>query len=398
MELKEKTSMVNIQDYLLNESPTKSTKPQPYEVILQNETDFIISHKKAKSEMELVILISEGLFYLRDKKTGNIEPIDIGKIKAFLRGLGNESIALNEVKWLPSLSKDTAKKLETIIFNPAYVEMYRNKVLLDFHALYWGEGLWKQNSQLFTKLFALLSNSQLYHPGITTAFEIAKRFSDDEAVYFAELLAKSGLVSYTPARYRWNSNMDGFFHMFDEEKPFKMDFRSFVEYIFIDAPSQGIVHIDEDFWTKYQSYLTTQIEIYGEIKDRYPRYLKTAHDVMALNARLISNDVELTERPDEVMELAHNGKEYSIIIPNNQRQIAEEGISLNHCVGTNAEKSGNHIIFMRKSKTPEQPLVTLLFSKGRINQAVGQHRRGLNADERKFLENWGNENGIEIAA
>jgi hypothetical protein len=314
--------------------------------------------------------------------------------------LGNEAIALNEVKWLPSLSKETAQKLEIIIFNPTYVEMYRNKVIIDLNTLYWGESLWKQDSQLFTKLHAhlSLSNSQIYRSGITTAFEIAKRFSNNEAIYFTELLTKSGLVSYTSARHRWDNNMDGFFQMFDEEKPFKVDFRSFLEYIFIDAPSQGIVHIDEEFWTMYQSYLMTQIKIYGEIKDRYPRYLKTAHDVMTLNAELISGNTELAERPNEVMELTHNGKEYSIIVPDNRRQIAEEGISLNHCVGTNAEKNGSYIIFMRKSQLPVQPLVTLLFNKGQINQAVGKHRRRLNADEREFLENWGNDNGIVIAA
>jgi hypothetical protein len=63
-----------------------------------------------------------------------------------------------------------------------------------------------------------------------------------------------------------------------------------------------------------------------------------------------------------------------------------------------ANVHGNHVIFMRKSKEPAQSLVTLLFNNGRINKAAGLHRRSLNNDERKFLEEWGRENGVEIAA
>jgi len=400
MSLKETTSAVDINDYLLTENPTKIRKSHRYEVLLQNETDFIISHKKAKCETELVILISEGLFYLKDKKTENIEGLSIGKIKSFLRALGDASITLDQVKWLPSLSKKEAANIEIVIFNSTYVEMYKNKMFVDLFALTWCAGLWKKNQELFAKLHSYLSVSKphFYQPGMKTAFEVSDRFGIDEAVFFVELLAKSGIKSYSSSLHKWDGSMNGFLGMFDKEKSFNTDFRRLVEYTFVDAPLQGIAHIDGDFWTMYQNYLMTQLKVYGEIKDMYPRYLKTAYDVMALNAGLISDDTAFAERADDVAELAHKGKVYSIIVPDTLRQVAEEGITLNHCVGTSAESSDSHIIFMRESHAPEQPLITLLFNKGQINQAVGQHRRGLNDDERKFLEDWGSENGIVIAA
>lgn len=161
---------------------------------------------------------------------------------------------------------------------------------------------------------------------------------------------------------------------------------------------QGITDIDSNFWKMYADYLDMQIKIHGEILEKYPPYLKIAHDVMALNVGILDGEAEFSEQPDAVTALAHKGKTYSIVVPESPQQIAEEGIALNHCLGANADKHGNHVIFMRKSKEPAQSLVTLLFADGRINNAAGLHRRNLNNDERKFLEEWGSKNGIEIAA
>jgi hypothetical protein len=102
-----------------------------------------------------------------------------------------------------------------------------------------------------------------------------------------------------------------------------------------------------------------------------------------------------------VCELAHESKEYSIIVPSTAQQIAEDGITLNHCMASNAEQiaSGNlHILFLRSSNAKEQPLVTLRFNDNSITGAEGLYRRGLNAGERKFLESWGKEKNVQIAA
>jgi len=399
MNPQETTPAVNIQDYLLDENPTAFTSAtNPYELLHQDKTDFIISQKKAKSEKQLVVLMSQGLFYLKDGK-GRIEEITVGKLKSFLRDLGDGSIILNQVHWLKALCRHNAERMHSIITSATYVAMCRANVVTDFNKLYSYSELWEKNPELFAEFYSHIADIPSLCPRdcIATGFEIEKRFGYDEAIYFVKMLGKSGITQYSSAlnRYAYNS-LDGFFQLL--EAPYSLSFCNLVEYIFIDVPAQGIAIIDELFWKMYANYLKMQTEIYGEIQDFYPAYLKTAHDVMALNAEFITENTESAEHSTEITELAHKGKVYSIIVPETSKQIAEEGINLSHCMGTNASKNDNHVLFLRKSQSPEQSLVTLQLSEGLISQAAGQHRRRITDEERSFLEKWGKEKGIQIAA
>jgi len=235
-----------------------------------------------------------------------------------------------------------------------------------------------------------------------TAFEIESRYGLAEALYFVEALKKTGIEQYSSAtsKYLYN-DLSGFFQLLDE--PYNLDLHCLIDYTFVDTFSQGITRIDADFWQTYEKYLKMQIKSLGEVKDKYPRYLMTAHDVMALNLNLFEclTDENFTELMAEVRDLAHEDKAYSIVVPVTARQIAEEGIALSHCIGSNAERivSGDqHILFLRSSNAKEQPLVTLRLNNDRITGAEGLNRRGLTADERKFLERWGKAKDVRIAA
>ena len=120
-ETKPAVGNVDIKDYILDTNPSeqvKVSKPlSPYRVLLQTSSDFIIIRKKARSERELVVLISENLFYFREK--GIVEEITRDKLQAFLKDLRGESIPLEQVLWLPRLSKNTAEELFSVITNPS---------------------------------------------------------------------------------------------------------------------------------------------------------------------------------------------------------------------------------------------------------------------------------------
>jgi hypothetical protein len=160
--------------------------------------------------------------------------------------------------------------------------------------------------------------------------------------------------------------------------------------------------IDEYFWKTYEDYLSMQIKIFGKIKEKYPKHLKTEHDIMALKvnmAEMISKSENFVERSMEIFELAYTGKKYSVIIPETPQQLADEGINLSHCVGGYVDRIINgdcHILFLRKTHTPNQSLLTLQLCKGRINQAHGHHHRKITEEERKFFINWGKEKNIQI--
>lgn len=406
MNSKETKPTVDIKDYLLDASPGEYVKASsPYEVLLQTASDFIISRKKAKSERELVILISESLFYFKEKD--KVEEVTPEKLRAFLRDLrGDDFIALDNVRWLPKLNKNSISRLIDIITNDIYIEMCKANVLTDYNNLYWCTDYWSKNPELFIQVHSSISSiiQYSYRALMVTAFEIENRYGIDEALYFTEVLKKTSIEQYTSSadRYYCDKELSGFFAMLEER--YNLNLRRLIDYIFMDAFSQGIKAIDTYFWKAYQEYLTLQIKAFGEITDKYPAYLMTARNVMALNTALIeraSAFEPFSERAAEVSRLAHDGKEYSVIVPESVRDIADEGIALGHCMGSDSGKisSGDmYILFLRNSSTKEEPLVTLRYSDGRITGAEGLHRRGLTDDERKFLKNWGKEKNVQIAA
>ena len=409
---------VNIRDYFLDKAPAAYTKVSgTYEVVLQNNTDFIISRKTTKAERELVILISQGLFYFKDVKSGSIEEITSSGLKSYLRDLRNESISMEQVKWLPELNKETVERLDKIISNKVFADMCRHNVLSDIQDPSWYTGYWKQNEKLFIKLhsiFPTISDKQTnkYRSSLPVIFEIDKRYGYNEAIYFAETLLLSGVDRYTSTldrqwRYQINGiyteteDMKGFLQLLEE--PYGLNLRRLIEYIFFDAYSQGIANIEEQFWKTYQDYLSMQIKVFGKIKEKYPKCLKTEHDIVALKVNMteiVAKCEDFAERSSEVAELAYKGKQYSIIVPETPQQLADEGINISHCVGGYVDRIINgdcHILFLRKTHCPDESLVTIQLCNGRVNQAEGSHRRRISAEERKFLLFWGQEKHIQIA-
>jgi hypothetical protein len=403
------TPAVDIKDYLLDKSPGDYAMASgPYQVLLQTASDFIISRKKGRIEKELVVLISEGLFYFKEKD--KIEKVTTERLQTFLRDLRGLCITLEQVLWLPKLNKDGIHRLMDIITNPTLIEMAGAKVLTEDANTYdsWRTEYWKKNPELYVNAHAALSgiSQSHYQTGMEAAFEVYGRYGYDEAMYFVDALGKSNFEQFSlnasRYSYSYSNKQKGFFQLLD--KPYNLELRRLIDYTFIDSFAQGITKINSDFWQAYENYLKMQIQAFGEIKDKYPRYLMTAHDVTALNIGLlerITSDEDFADLTAEVRSLAHEDNEYSIIVPATARQIAEEGIALSHCMGSNAEQiaSGDlQVLFLRNSNAKEKPLVTLRYSNDKITGAEGLHRRGLTADERKFLEGWGKEKDVQIAA
>jgi len=403
---KEATAVIDINDYRLDKKPNEYVKAaSPYKVIFQNSSDFIISRKKGRIDKELVVLISEGLFYFKDKD--KIEEVTPEKLKTFLRDLRGLYITLDQVLWLPALSKDGISRLINVITNPTYIDMARSNVLTENTCQPWCAAYWDDYPEIFEEVHSAIHDINFYHyrTCMNAAYEIVGRFGYDAVMHFIEGLNKSNFtqISFASSRYfSSNERMDGFFQLL--EAPYNLEICRLIDYTFIDSYAQGITNINEEFWQAYENYLNMQIQIFGEVRDKYPRYLITSHNVTALNMKLLENipsDEDFEGLTAEVRGMAYEDKTYSIIIPATARQIAEEGIALNHCMGSNAESitSGDmQILFLRDSGAKDKSLVTLRYNNDMITGAEGMHRRGLTKNERKFLETWGKEMDVEIAA
>jgi len=389
---------VSIQDYILNLSDKTAAKVT-YQVVLENNTDFILSRKTLKTERELVILVSQSLYYIRDKGSDKAESVSLGTLKSFLRDL-KEDIALQSVHWMPVISKDSAERIDSVITDEVFSDMCRHNVLRNINDLDWYGSYWELNSKLFmqlTEMFPTLSDSSKYRPSIPLIFELDKRYGYNEAIYFASQLTKSGIRTFSAVnKYNYGNNApkdcDGFIQLLEPE--YNLNLRRLIDYLLFDLYAQGITEIDRSVWTEYRDYLDMQLQFYGKIREKYPAHLKTEHDVMTLKTnenKILQQNEEFVNQNKRVADLAYEHSGYCVVVPEQPQDLVEEGVGLSHCVGSYAERvvQGDcNILFLRKTVIPSEPLVTIQVSGKNLCQAQGKNRRSVTKDERRFLERW----------
>lgn len=399
---------VSLKDYIIDLNGAKQKPSVSYEVVLENNTDFIVRRETQKVQKELVILVSQGLYYIRDCKNGAIDPVTNASLRSFLRDLKDTCIEFEQVNWLGALFKESADFITTVIEDATLSDMCRHNVPISpeeprKHVCYW-----EQNKRLFTRIAQLFpmraTVSGKYQASIPLIFWIENRYGTNEAMYFAEQLVQSGVRNMSfNSHYCYTEDraIRGFTEVMESE--YNINLRRFIDYICFDLYRQGYGDVHGEFYREYMDYLSMQKKFYGKVKEKYPEHFKTAHDVMALKvnqAKMAEQCENFAEQAGQVKDLEYSAMGYCIVIPTEPRELADEGINLSHCVGDYIDRvaSGEcHILFLRRRSTPEQSLVTLQLSGRSICQAQGLNRRSITQAERKFLNHWGSEKKIEIA-
>lgn len=385
---------VHIQDYIIAVGQ-QSAASADYEVVLENNTDFIIARNTASGRRELVILISQGLFYYREKN-GKTTPVRQGTIKTFLRGLLNP-LELKEVNWLSGLDKDSANDLEKVIFNQSLVEMCQHNGLAEVSDPEQLVPYWEQNKKLLMRLLAIFPSMKLpkYHSSIPLIYAIETICGYNEALHFAEELVKSSVKSVTLSnRYYFHGSDEGIFQSLVKSKDYNLNMRRFTEFVLFDLFSQGLSEIDLYFWREYRDYLELQKKLFGKIKEKYPAHFKTEHDILVLKRNTLQEIItceNFAMRADEVDQLAYQQGAYCIAIPRQPEDLADEGVNLSHCVKDYIPRVADgecHILFLRKARHPDKSLVTLQVTANNLIQAEGLNRRPVTKEERHFLQQW----------
>lgn len=400
------TKDATIQDYILNSIPAKQPTIK-YEVVAQNNTDFIVRRTTLKTQRELVILISQGIFYIKDTKQQSIEPITSALLRSFLRNL-KDDLLLNQVAWMPTLNNESVDYIDRIISNDTLVDMCRHNIIVGIENPEQYIVYWQQNKKLFERVVSLFppitgTSENKYKNSIPIIFELDKRYGYNEALYLAERIAKTSIdyCSFTNSYHPANFNAIGFISLL-ENPTFNLNLRRFIDYILFDLYGQGYANIYSGFWNEYKDYLMMQLQFYGKIKEKYPENFKTEHDIITLKinqVKAIQEYKNFEARVKEIEDLAYKKGDYCIVIPTRPEDLAEEGVSLNHCVKSyisNVAEGHCHILFLRKAKTPERSLVTLQLSGNCIVQAQGYNRRSITPQERQFLIRWAAEKNIML--
>ena len=177
-------------------------------------------------------------------------------------------------------------------------------------------------------------------------------------------------------------------------------FGKFMDYVCEEAVNQGFKSLNS-FMGELRDYLDMCVSM--DIKPTlYSSYLKQTHDITSRNY-----EVKLTEEQAEMFEKAYKDfkqfvtedKTYSIVRPKNADDVKHEGSALNHCVASYISKILKRnclIVFLRKTKATDKPLVTIEVENEAIVQARGASNRSIAEDEYKAICEYAKENKLKV--
>lgn len=185
-----------------------------------------------------------------------------------------------------------------------------------------------------------------------------------------------------------NYTRDGFFSLCLELNVTNTD--RLLEYLLFECYfSQGMEF--GEAMQYYRDYYNMCRDLEYARFEKYPKYLKTYHDIVARNYKEVLDEVENRQfikatKGYKHMETTLNN--YVVVVPDTPEQLVYEGNSLSHCVSSYIRKvreGKTQIMFLRDKKEQEKPLVTVEVFDGAIVQARGFSNRVTTPEERKAL-------------
>ncbi|QFP93396.1 UNVERIFIED_ORG: hypothetical protein Xoosp15_131 [Xanthomonas phage Xoo-sp15] len=228
-----------------------------------------------------------------------------------------------------------------------------------------------------------------------------KYFSDERLKAFMNV---ASVTSYIEQLYRHKSKKgtvsDWTFwgYVFQREH---INIHRLLEYLLFECYfSQGL-----DFrkaFDEYKDYYRMSMDLGCERFDKYPRYLRTMHDIVArnYNSALDTDTINLfnkqVERYQNLATDRLNG--YKVILPKEPKDIITEGNSLQHCVASYVRRVAQGksiIVFLREKDEVDASLVTVEIMDNRIVQARGFGNRTPAEEEKKALQMFSKRHDLE---
>lgn len=430
---------VNVKDYILpaeeleeiiseQESTTKVRRCKPvvdYKLVLENETDFVLRRITSRTERELVILMSQRTFYIKDCVKNTIEMLNfmhyntrresIKKINKFLSDLTGP-IFLDKLYWLDTLSSFSFS-MSCDLFKPGTIDMIHDCVYNKDVDMAINEKVYefyKKNKKLFKVLQEVHKRkSEIADDDYPTsflnlcdiAFGILEISDFNNAKHFLECFDDSDLRGIGYCNATKNTFRDLIIGIVDYGNI--KDINRLTEYITHDFSSQGSTRIITDILGVYKDYLRMSKEMHGKVECKYPKYLKTEHDkvVKKYNYYLkFKKESRMLEISQDNKKFEYKDKEYTIILPTKTADVVDEGVNQSHCVGSYVNKiiSGEVLIlFMRKVGEEENSLLTISIVKDGegdyvVDQVRGFANRHSTEKEDDFIKKWAKNKGLKL--
>jgi hypothetical protein len=166
------------------------------------------------------------------------------------------------------------------------------------------------------------------------------------------------------------------------------------DYIYRGLPNQGIEDIEDALSILYD-YAKMNVQMKNDF-DKYPRYLKTLHDITSKNYEVLKSRTfknRFSKVCKTFKKYEYKNEMYSVTAPAKHEDLIQEGIRLNHCVASYADDIADKIsivLFLRLNSEIQKPLVTIEIKNNKVVQAKGHSNSNPKNEEKIFLEEYKN--------
>ena len=136
--------------------------------------------------------------------------------------------------------------------------------------------------------------------------------------------------------------------------------------------------------------------------EKYPPYIKTAHDIIYMRYSFVKNEINdkaIQKISEEHKNLEdHSNNEYEILLPKNAQEIVNEGSRMGHCVASyvNQVISGDTLILFMRNKDASQTGSTIELRENRIVQHKAQFNRRPNKTQIDYIKAWAKKHDFKI--
>lgn len=404
MDIRDYASMIDAIGTQKKEKKPSAPKAKPtIEVEYSDMVDFILARKTKNTKRLLMVMPSKGKVCISDGRTA--KEITDKALSEFFAGNTDVEINIPHTVYMTGThvsTKEKVVKVRALIDKQCagilkYGVLTHIPELSEYRNRYnWRGHDWELIKTYETEMqFALRMmqkenmkmNSDKFFKMMSAINYINKLCGVDNARYFIESMINS--------RIEIGDVGDTFKRIFNPI--YKLNPRRTIEYLCYDWPEQGILSLNGGYngmLGEYADYLSMEYQMYDEVRDKYPHYLKTQHDISAMKYMLVQN--EITERnfgkcAEQYRNLVYKDDTYTIAIPERPADLVEEGRRLCHCVASYAERVANGetmIVFCRKNSNVDDPYCTIEVRNGQIVQARCLQNEKPSNETIDFIRKW----------
>ncbi len=435
---------MSVKEYILNEEQIDSMrKPRKrrekaakhtmhYQVLEQSGCDFVVEKRWRSTRERLVILVSQRQYYI-DK--GDMKKmLTVPLLRDFLADLKDE-LLLPEVSWLTGLSNDgiLPNAILCVLRSSDFYPLLKNG---DFYVYSdterqergllmskpWGtcagpfdkeldgwlvDYLAKRRGLTKKELFlgvvgmpegeketALLLSASMWHL-------FRDRFGLDWTRKAVEMYMDSTIESELDSGLILEIlGIGDAFSAKKQERRFQV--QKMLDYLFRESVRQGYAMHMQSFLRQWEYCLKSQEQLYGKIREKYPKQLASYAQKLRYDVRLHQEARHVAQweaAVEEMLPYEYTNGQYKIICPRSDEDIQNEARQQHNCLAGytgKVRRREEKIFFMRDCEREQKSLVTIEVIENRVEQALRAYNGWPSQEEKAFVAEWAEKKGLLV--